>query len=162
LITAHPSRYDSIVMTKSDGRAHRLKPPVRVRPSALLRSRSGYSLGARAVDELYRVAEVLSEGRRDADTFFGTTLVTIDLARALSGVELNDALLSRLREAITGSVRVRLRAMRLAHDDLARRFPDETIGTARTETEVRIEGTTLHVDVDLEAPIERSSKLGTA
>jgi hypothetical protein len=160
LIVARSSRYDSIVRTKSDGRAHRLKPPVRVRPSALLRARSGWTLGARAVDELYRVAEVLSEGRLDAGAFFGTTLVTIDLARALPSLELSDVALARLAEAIAGSVRVRLRAMRLAQDDLARRFPDHAIGTVRTETRIRLEATVLHVDVDLEAPIERSSRMG--
>lgn len=145
--------------SKSEGRPSPLKPLVRVRPGALLRERSGWALGARAVDELYRVAEVLSEGRREQDTFFGTTLITIDLVRALGGIGLDvDALvLDRVREAIAGSVRVRLRAMRLAEEDVARRFPDRRIGTARTETRFRLEGTRLYVDVDLEAPIGGSS-----
>ena len=136
-----------------------LKPLVRVRPGALLRERSGFALGARAVDELYRVAEVLSEGRRESETFFGTTLITIELARAFEGMGLDadPALLARVCEAIFGSVRVRLRAMRLAEEDVARRFPSERIGTAHTETRFRVEGTRLYVDVDLEASIGGSS-----
>ncbi len=136
-----------------------LKPPVRVRPGALLRARSGWALGARAVDELYRVAEVLSEGRCEAGTFFGTTLVTIELSRALVGLGLegDEVMLGRVSDAIRGSVRVRLRAMRLAEEDLARRFPDRVIGTARIETRFRVEGTRLLMDLDLEAPIGGSS-----
>ncbi len=148
---------------KSEGRARPLKPLVRVRPGALLRERSGWALGARAVDELYRVAEVLTEGRCEDDTFFGTTLITIELARALDGlgVDADPAVLARVRDAIGGSVRVRLRAMRLAEDDVARRFPDCTIGTARTETRFRFEDTRLYVDVDLEASIGRNRAVGS-
>jgi hypothetical protein len=147
------------VSIKSEGPLRALKPLVRVRPGALLRERSGWALGARAVDELYRVAEVLSEGRCEAGTFFGTTLVTIELTRALDGlgVDLDPVLLERVEQAISGSVRVRLRAMRLAEEDVARRFPDRKIGTAHTETRFRVEGTRLYIDVDLEASIGGSS-----
>lgn len=153
-------RYDPLVTIKSEGRSRALKPLVRVRPGALLRERSGWALGARAVDELYRVAEVLSEGRCEDDTFYGTTLIAIELTRALEGigVDVDADVLERVREAISGSVRVRLRAMRLAEEDVARRFPDRRIGTAHTETRFRLEGTRLYVDVDLEAPIGGSSK----
>jgi hypothetical protein len=147
------------VTIKSESKPRSLKPLVRVRPGALLRERSGWALGARAVDELYRVAEVLSEGRCEDDTFFGSTLITIELTRALEGigVDVDASVLDRVREAISGSVRVRLRAMRIAEEDVARRFPDRFIGTARTETRFRLEGTRLYVDVDLEAPIGGSS-----
>ena len=133
-----------------------------------MRQRSGWALGARTVDELYRVAEVLSEGRCDdkassGDTmFFGTTLITIELTRALVGFDFAGVGLERVHDAIAGSVRVRLRAMRIAEDDLARRFPDQAIGTAHTETRFRVEGTRLYVDVDLEASIGRSSSAGVA
>lgn len=146
--------------TKPPGSGRPLKPPVRVRPGALLRERTGWALGAQAVDELYRVARVMSEGRREGDVYFGTTLIDIDLVRALGGLVKGPddvALMARLQDAVTGSVRVRLRAMRIAEEEVARRFPDRVIGTARTETRFRIEGTHLYVDVDLEAPIGGSS-----
>lgn len=142
-----------------DERVRALKPLVRVRPGALLRERTGYALGARTVDELFRVADVLSEGALNEGTFFGTTLVTIDLGRALPSLDLagDAALCARIVDAIGGSVRVRLRALRLAEEDLARRFPDRALGTARTETRFRVEGVVLHIDMDLEAPVGQSS-----
>lgn len=147
-------------MTSKSADARRpLKPLVRVRPGALLRERSGWALGPRAVDELYRVAEVLTEGRCEDDVFFGTTLIAIDLERALVGLGVGSdpALLERVADAIRGSVQVRLRAMRLAEEDVARRFPDRDLGTARIETGFRVEGTRLFLDLDLEVPIGGSS-----
>jgi hypothetical protein len=137
---------------------------VRVRPAALMRERSGWALGSRAEEELFRSAEVFSEGRASGDVFYGSTLVSIDLARALAGMDLaaDPALLARVVDAIAGSVRVRIRAMRLAEEDLARRFPDRMVGTARTETRFRTEGTMLLVDVDLEASIGAASGTGGA
>lgn len=137
-----------------------MKPLVRVRPGALLRERSGWALGARAVDELYRVAEVLSEGRCEDEMFFGTTLITIELTRALGGigVDVDAGVLARVSDAVGGSVRVRLRAMRLAEEEVARRFPDRMIGTARTETRFRIEGTRLFIDVDLEVSVRNAGR----
>ncbi|MFO0681901.1 MAG: hypothetical protein U0234_07620 [Sandaracinus sp.] len=148
------------MIAKPPGGGPRLKPPVRVRPGALLRERTGWALGARAVDELYRVATVMSEGRREGDVYYGTTLIDIDLVRAMGSLVQGPedaALLARVQDAVAGSVRVRLRAMRLAEEEVARRFPDRVVGTARTETRFRIEGTHLYVDVDLEAPIGGSS-----
>lgn len=135
-----------------------LKPPVRVRPGALLRARDGFALGARAEEELFRVAEVLTEGRMtdDGRAFFGSTLVTIDLARVapLFAGEHAAAQRERLVKAAEGSVRVRLRAMRIACADVARRHPDRRFGTATVETRVRLEGERLLLDVDLEVPID--------
>ncbi len=129
-----------------------------------MRERSGWALGGRAEEELFRVADVLSEGRATGDVFYGSTLVTIDLSRALPGMDVGGdaSLCARVVDAIAGSVRVRIRAMRLAEEDLARRFPDRSVGTARTETRFRAEGTTLFVDVDLEAPLGAASEASGA
>src|SRR5688572_14028517 len=98
----------------------RLKPPVAVRPGALVRARQHTALGPRAEDALFAGADVLSEGRRDGDAFFGSTLVTIDLARLASSFAHEAAELDRDRlfRAMEGSVRVRLHAMRLATNDV--------------------------------------------
>ena len=64
---------------------------------------------------------------------------------------------SALVAAIEGSVRVRLRVMRLACDDVARRFPDRAPGTAIVETRVALRDGNLLVDVDLEVPLGVSS-----
>lgn len=111
-------------------------------------------LGPRAEEELFRVAEVLSEGRVAGTSFFGSTLVTIDLARL--GVTEEE----RARELLAAaerSVRVRLRAMRLAQSDALRRMPDHAVGTAIVSTSIRLEGLRLLLDVDLELPFALSS-----
>ncbi|MDQ3032126.1 MAG: hypothetical protein M3Y87_06900 [Myxococcota bacterium] len=140
----------------------RLKPPVRVRPGALLRSREASALGPRAEEELFRVAEVLSEGRLEGSAFFGSTLVTIDLEKVAPQLRGDEGASERQRvlTAASGSVRVRLRAMRIACADVARRHPDRRLGTATTETRFRLEGTLLLVDVDLEMPVGVSSRAG--
>lgn len=139
-----------------------LKPPVRVRPGALLRPREGFALGPRAEEELFRVAEVLTEGRLTREGFFGSALVTIDLEKVapqLRGPE-GHGERERLLHVVSGSVRVRLRAMRLALADVARRHPDKRLGTALVETRFRLEGTLLLLDVDLEVPVDLSSSAG--
>jgi hypothetical protein len=108
------------------------------------------------------VAEVLSEGRLAGRVFFGSTLVTIDLEKVAPQFrgEEGAADRERLLTAASGSVRVRLRAMRVACADVARRHPDRQLGTASVETRFRLEGSLLLVDVDLEMPIGISSNVG--
>jgi hypothetical protein len=127
-----------------------LKPPVAVRPGALLRARSGEVLAPRAERDLFRIAEVLSEGRADRDAYFGTTLVTFDLSRLDPRQALSA---SRLLPPIEGSLRVRLRIARLALEDVGRRHPDALLGTASLETRFRAEGARIFADVDVEVPL---------
>jgi hypothetical protein len=141
-----------------------LKPPARVRPGTLLRARDGCALRARAEEDLFRDAEVLTEGRLGDGGFFGSTLVTIDLERLsprYSG-PMGEAERTRLFDAASGSVRVRLRAMRLACADAVRRHPDRAFGTARVETRMRLDGARLLIDVDLDMPLDTSMRLGRA
>jgi hypothetical protein len=155
LIGSVPSEYDCVVVRETP-----IKPPVRVRPGALLRAREGVCLGPRADEVLFHRAEVLTEGRVEGGSFFGSTLVTIDLERvddALRGPS-GEGERQRVLEAASGSVRVRLRAMRAACADVARRHPDRGLGTAITETRFRLDGAKLLIDVDLEVPIGVSSQ----
>ncbi len=131
-----------------------LKPPVRIRAGALLRRIEHTVLGPRGEEELFRVADVLSEGRVHGASFFGSTLITIDLVRLGLGEGEDPA---RVLRAVERSVRVRLRAMRLAQSDAVRRLPDRRLGTAVVETRIRLDGARLLVDVDLEQPFELSS-----
>lgn len=137
-----------------------LKPPVRVRPGVLVRARDGYALGPRAEEELFRFAEVLTEGRLEGDVFFGSALITIELEKVAPHLRGEDGASERQRvaDAASGSVRVRLRAMRLACADVARRHPDKRLGTATVESRFRLDGSRLLVDVDLEVPVGVSSR----
>lgn len=115
-----------------------------------------------AEEALFRHARVLSEGA-PADgsagtSFFGSTMVTVDLdllmrdVRGLDGREGRLALLERVR----GSARVHLRLMRMARADAWSRCPDGVLGTAEVEVRARLDGGMLLLDVDLEAPLERA------
>ena len=137
----------------------RLKPPVAVRPGALVRARSGQALGPRAEDALFSSAQVLAEGRESDGAYFGSTLVSIDL-RSLSpalGHPASEVACDRIFRAMEGSVRVRLRAMRIALADVSRRFPSTPRGTATVETRFRRSGSKVEVDVDVEVPLSHAS-----
>lgn len=126
-----------------------------------VRQRRVEILSREAEEALFRVAEVLSEGsiRESEGAYFGSTMITFDL----DGLEedwrrpLDDTERERLRHLVEGSVRVRIRAMRLACEEVARRMPDRRLGTAQVETRVELRRGKLHLDVDLEVPFGVSS-----
>ena len=106
---------------------------------------------------LFALAEHLSEGEvrqtRGGPAYYGSTMLTIHagdlLPRSRGPLEL-----PTLREAIAGSVRVRLRAMRLACADAAHRAPSEPLGTAIVETRITQVDDRIHIDVDVEVPLD--------
>lgn len=85
-------------------------------------------------------------------------MITFDLGRlAARSRDLDDpARLALAVEAIEGSVRVRIRAHRMACAEIYRRFPDRRVGTAELYSRFRREADRLLVDIDLEAAIELS------
>jgi len=118
-------------------------------------------------EELFRSAEVLSEGGCRAssgqrDSYFGSTMISVDLERLrpLFRGGLDERARQQLAEAVDGSVRVRLRAMRLARAEAARRVQDRSVGTVYVETRVRLTEHQLHIDVDLEVALSVSSGSG--
>lgn len=146
---------------------HPLKPLVRATRAAALVRRSSVCLTRALEEELFRCAEVLSEGGRRAvggqrDSYFGSTMISVDLERLrpLFRGGLDERTRQLLADAVDGSVRVRLRAMRLARAEAARRVQDRTLGTAFVETRVRLTQRQLHIDVDLEVTLSVSSGAG--
>lgn len=141
-----------------------LKPPTRVRASRGLRRRPASSLSRALEEALFREAEVLSEGYSRhvgrGRVYTGSTMITVDLAALPERfVELRDASgRSGLLQALEGSVRVRLRAMRLGCAEVARRVAEPLLGTAQVETRIHLTGDRLHIDVDLEVPVGLSSR----
>jgi hypothetical protein len=141
-----------------------IKGPVRARPGPTIVERRSESLSREAEEQLFRAAEVLSEGGvRDSGesaSWFGSTMITFDLAKVAASLRgpIDDAGRARLARIVEGSVRVRLRATRMARHEVARRLPDRVLGTAQVETRVRIVGDKLHVDIDLEVPLRVSSR----
>lgn len=141
-----------------------LKPAVRVSSVRPVRSRRRRSLSRELEEAMFRHAEVLSEGDSRALTsgnvYLGSTMITVDLPR-LGGVFANlrsEQTRRELLEVTEGSVRVRLRATRIACAEVARRAPGASLGTAQVETRVSLRGSQLHIDVDLEVPLGLSSR----
>ena len=138
----------------------KLKGPVRAERDAFVAERAGRFLSRAVEERLFRGAEVLSEGGERTLTvgerrYFGCTMITFDLddlARYWRG-EFDAAARAELARLVEGSVRVRVRAVRLACAEVARRVTDRPLGTAMVETSVTLEGTKLHMDVDLEVPV---------
>jgi hypothetical protein len=139
----------------------RIKGLARALRIQAMRKRGTETLSRQAEEALFRVAEVLSEGslRESEGAWFGSTMITFDLDRlaAVWRCPLDDDERARLRDAVEGSVRVRIRAMRLACEEVARRLPDRPLGTAQVETRVHLRRGKLHLDVDLEVPFGVSS-----
>ncbi|MEZ4337139.1 MAG: hypothetical protein R3B82_10970 [Sandaracinaceae bacterium] len=136
-----------------------IKPPARAR-RILAWPRGGRgALTPAAIAELFRFAEVLSEGDLDEGRWYGSIMISFDLAgfaRACRDVALPDDL-DALERAIEGSVRVRVRAHRIACGEIYQRFPDRDVGTAQVFTRFRREGDVLLLDIDLEAPVDLPS-----
>lgn len=144
---------------------HHLKPLARARTTEGLDFRRGVPVLTLAMEErLFRVVDVLSEGESRTDErgrprYFGSTMLRFDLEalrpswRGAFGPRQR----GELKRAVEGSVRVHLRATRLAYAEVVRRVPDSAPGTAEVDTRVRLEGPHLHIDVDLEVPLKVSS-----
>lgn len=145
----------------------RIKPLARAqRGPAILRR--GYSVLSRELEEaLFRHADVLSEGYCGAspeagESYFGSTMISCELDRIALHFRggLDAAAREEFAMAIDGSVRVRLRAMRMACAEASRRVQHRALGTALVEVRVRMTEAQLHIDVDLEVPLGVSSGAG--
>ena len=130
----------------------------RTRPRGWLRDRrpaEARVLSRDAEEVFFASAGRISEGEVQGDAYYGSTMITVSLDRLATRWRgpLDEGAIAALCAAIDGSVRARLRAMRLACADVAHRFPNATLGTARVETRVVRAGRELHLDVDVEVPI---------
>lgn len=136
-------------------------PVGRSRPGLARATRAGLSrtirrevLSREAEELLFTCAELMTEARIDERGYSGSTMITFDLARVAEGLrDLSTAEdRARLLRVVEGSVRVRIRASRFACAEAARRVPDRSLGTFSVETRMRLDGTNLLVDVDVDAP----------
>ncbi|MCA9580976.1 MAG: hypothetical protein KC416_04230 [Myxococcales bacterium] len=115
----------------------------------------GYEILSRgAEDWIFREAEVLSEGRMEGDHYQGSTMITADFTRAEAIFRGPPTVedLERLAAAARYSVRVHLRAIRLAKAEAYRRFPERHLGEATVAVDVQVRRGKLQIDVDLDIP----------
>jgi hypothetical protein len=145
-------------------RAGKLKGLARAVRGARVVVRRGEALSREAEEALFAEPGVLSEGAANAgadgsQTYFGSTMLTVDLERlaAVWRGSLDDAGRAQLLRLVSGSVRVHLRAMRLARAEALQRVPGRAVGRVTVEVRASIRGPSLCIDVDLEAPLALSS-----
>lgn len=149
--------------TRSGDRPN-VKGLAKARRAPIFVERTSRVLSREAEEILFEHAEVLTEGSATptgrTGSFFGSTMITVDLDRISSRLRGLDVPGTReaLRDAVAASVRVRLRAMRLACAEVARRVPEREFGTAQVEIRASLMGSRLHLDVDLEVPFDSTSE----
>jgi hypothetical protein len=137
-----------------------LKGLVRAERDAFVSRRGVHHLSQGVEETLFRHAQVLNEGSerrtgRGERCYFGSTMITFDLAalpKRWRGT-FGDAEREQVLKLVQGSVRMHMRAHRLACAEVLRRVTDAPLGTAIVEVSVRLSGNTLQMDVDLEVPI---------
>ena len=113
-------------------------------------------LSVAAVEILFERARVLSEGKRSEaptarDAYFGSTMITVDVAALGELVrEACDArAAARVAELIRGEPRVTRRVQKIAEREAAR-LCGGAVRVRAGEVRVRCQGTLVYLDVDVE------------
>lgn len=132
------------------------KPMAVARRVSLFEREIRIGLSSAALEILFELASVLSEGELDGDTYQGSTMITIDVARAAALVSdpCDGTTVRRVAELVGADPRVRERARHLAAAE-ADRLTSAPLGPAQIDLRVRTSGHHLHIDIDVEATRER-------
>ncbi len=103
------------------------------------------------LDVLFDAAKLLTEGQVDGERYFGSTMMTIDLAGVAPRVtdDCDPACARRVVELAAADERVRERARRIAVSHAVTR--GGVLDTPAVDVHVRREGRVLHLDLDVEA-----------
>lgn len=111
-------------------------------------------LSSAALEIMFDLAAVLSEGQIEEGHYFGSTMVTIDLARAapLVSDSCDTTTTRRIEHLLAGDGRIGDYARRLAETE-ARRLARRGLHQPQIELCVRRTGHHLHLDIDLEAMV---------
>jgi len=141
-----------------------IKGLAKARRNAFIATRPIEYLSRGAEEALFQHFTVLTEGAEQRApngqrTYSGSTMITFDLEQLAKHWRgpFEAAERQALMRLVAGSVRVRLRATRLACAEVARRVTERPLGTSVVETCVRLSGNTLQMDVDLEVTVGVSS-----
>jgi hypothetical protein len=121
---------------------------------SLFRQEINWSLSSSAVELLVSLAETLSEGERRETGYYGSTMFTIDLSRAAEIVREPCDVLSAQKLAMLcaadDALCERARALALADAEVR---AGEPLRAVRLDVRARAAGTTLYLDVNLEAEV---------
>ena len=124
---------------------------------SLFARRIDVGLSSAAIDILFDRAVVLSEGGVDGDRYFGSTMVTFDLARAADLVSdsCDPDTVDRVRELLASDERIKARARQLGAAE-ARRSSSVPLQSPVVDLRVTSSGNHLHLDLDVEANANRT------
>lgn len=108
-------------------------------------------LAPAGLELMFEQAKVLTEGQVDAKRYFGSTMMTIELAALAARVseDCDAACARRVAALMVNDDRVRLRARRVAIAEAER--AGGTIEAPTVDLHVHPMGRTLHLDLDVEA-----------
>jgi len=126
-----------------------------VRRISLFRREVRETVSLAAIELLLASASRISEGQVAGDgRYYGSTMLTIDVDRL--GEQVSDAgdvsTAARLAHVMEGEPEVHARAARLALEE-ARRICGRRLRRAEADVRVRCDGTSVFVDVDVEAEV---------
>ena len=174
-MSSPPAAWPAIPTSQLPSRGAQLrKPGARAHRFSLFEREVRERLTGAAVDLLLGRARVLSEGGRaralprpdgsaGPDPFFGSTMLTIDLATLAADMRepADDAVAARVAALLTADARAGRRVRQLAERE-ASRVAGGRVDATGTEVRVRAVGATVHVDVDLEGTIRAPLAPGAA
>jgi hypothetical protein len=134
-----------------------LRPLRKARRMDVVRSTEARRLAPGVAELLLRNARVMSEGAiREGigghETYFGSTMLTIDLAEAAAELRapVDEALAATLAPLLERSAHLRVTALRIARREAEARIAGYQSERLTAETRVRAAGTHIEVDVDVE------------
>lgn len=127
------------------------KPMAAARRVSLFEREIRVHVGTSAIEVLFGVAEILSEGQHDGERYFGSTMITIDLERARDALrdDCDAASAKRVAALLARDPRVAARARALALQHASERA-GRPLAHLETEIKVRAAGSRVHLDVDVE------------
>jgi hypothetical protein len=106
-----------------------------------------------AIDVLLEQPRLISEGELEHDRYIGSTMLSIDLARAAERMSdpPDAATARRVAELFPDDERARARAKKIALREAARAAGAAPLEPPQVDLRVRAAGAVVHVDLDVEA-----------
>ena len=128
------------------------KPMARATRVSLFEREIRVHLATPAIELLFQRADVLSEGQWQGDAWFGSTMITLPLARLADKVrdDCDAATAVRVAELVGRDARVAARARAVA-EEAARTRAGRPLVRVDIEVGVRAAGDCIHIDLDVEA-----------
>ena len=128
------------------------KPMAAARRASLFDREVRVRLSSAAVEILFERASILSEGQVEGGGYYGSTMITMDCARAshLVSEECDASLADQVADLAGTDERVRERARDIAYRE-ARRLATVELYETQIDVRVRASGTHIHFDLDVEA-----------